>query len=221
MDFLEAAELSRKATKLPAYSKEGRAYSHLVCSYLLQVTGDAVGAELECREGLRIYPYDPVLQDHLGQPYFMRQQFRKALGYFLNAEKLESNHQRIHDWLRRTYEELEEFEHAVEEFRRVDRLYNQESAAKNEFYDALLRTAHEEGAKGYWRQRLHANLHNPDAAMDTAIIYAHLGDKPNCYVYLEKARKYPQQIEGLMMFPCFDHNDPEFQAIARKAKLMK
>jgi serine/threonine protein kinase/tetratricopeptide (TPR) repeat protein len=220
MDFLEAAELSRKATELPAHSKHGRAYSHLICSYLLQVTGDANGAERESRNALRIYRDDPVIQDHLGQPYFMRRQFRQALGFFLKSEEFQPNHENVHNWLRRTYEELEEFDHAVDEFRKVDRLYNQESASKADFYNALLRAAHDEGAKGYWRQRLHAALQQSDV-LDTAVIYAHLGDKRNSYTYLDKARKYRNQITGLMVFPCFDHNDPEFRAIARKAKLMK
>jgi hypothetical protein len=150
----------------------------------------------------------------------MRGQFQEALDYFVEGEKLQPNNPTAHNWLRRTYEELQDFNDAVEEFKVIDHLAKEESKERTALYDSMLRAARASGPSGYWHERLATPGLEVDHPLEMAVIWMHLTNKVQSYAYLEKACN-PGEKEGLMVYPCWDHRDPAFQAIARKAKLIK
>jgi serine/threonine protein kinase len=220
--FFDALEGARRATRLPAASMEASAYAHLEYGFFLTNVGDSAGASREYQKAYAIYPEDPIIQDHLGHPYFMRRQFRKAFDYYLASVNLQPDHLNGHHWLGQTYEELELFDKAIEEFKTLDRLNRVDAAARKNFYDDLLRAVHERGAKGYWGQRLTVALsRSPQHFYEIANMYAHLGEKQKAYEYLGNAHEHQEFMEDLMFEPWWDHNDPEFQVIARKVGLMR
>ena len=62
--------------------------------------------------------------------------------------------------------------------------------------------------------------HCENKLYDIATIYARLGNRPLAYEYLEKACERKAFTQGLMFDLCWDHNDEQFKAIARRIGIM-
>jgi hypothetical protein len=80
-----------------------------------------------------------------------------------------------------------------------------------------LRDAVDQGGEtGYWTKRLElARADPPGNLYYIATLYARLGDRPNAYARLREACARKAFDQGLMIDLCWDHNDPEFQKIAK------
>jgi tetratricopeptide (TPR) repeat protein len=220
--FREALADARLSTELKADSREGAAYAYLAYGFFLMQKGKAAEAEREYWKAERIFPSDPFIHDHLASTYLMRSNYVEALKHYEKSVELAPGH--MNGWysIGRTYEEMGEFEKAIQAFEEHDRLDKTDETKRNILYAELRQAAKQLGRDGYWQKRLEQALKKsaPDLYR-IATLFARVGEKDKAYEYLEKACEQHAFTEGPMFDVCWDHNDEAFKAMMRKIGLME
>jgi tetratricopeptide (TPR) repeat protein len=207
---------AKQATRMRAGSKEARgiAYDFYGC-YLVNL-GQIESASEQYQLAARIFPTEPVIEQHLGFPYFLKRDFAQALKHFRQATGKEPRYEGGHVWAGRVYEETGEFKKAIEEFEEADRLSGQDRGTA--YYDNLRAAVDHNGGKGYWNQRLEEASRGPHlSAYNAAVCLARLGKTDEAYKRLEEAEQKQQVGTGNLVFDlCWDWHDERFKEIARK-----
>ncbi len=217
--FSEALKTARKSVEARAYTRLAKSRAHLGYGFQLLQTGNpqAALAQYEIAEeiGAKLALSDPVLEHHLGHPHLAQRNFAEALKHYNRSVELEPRHSAPYYWKARTYDEMEEFEKAIEQYAEYERqasLGREETEIKQRADQ--LREAARAGREAYWRKRLEMALKD-GKVYDIATTYARLGDKKNAYEYLERACERQAFTQGLMFDLCWDHNDEHFKRIAK------
>jgi serine/threonine protein kinase len=220
--FREAVADARLASQMPAASKEGRACAHGTYGWMLLETGKPEAALVEYRLAVKADPADPLQQHHLANPYFALRKFDLALEHYQRSIELEPRQYFAH-WLKgKVYEDMGRFMEAIDKFETGDRMVDGENTEAKHYYDQLREAVRQGGGKRYWERRLELALaKSPPTYYNIATYYARLGDKPDAYRWLNIACEKKSFYFGLMHDLCWDHNDPEFQAIARRIGLLQ
>jgi serine/threonine protein kinase len=219
-DFRGALQESTRAVAAPAISLEGDAYKYLEHGFFLEETGDSTNALRFYQLAHRLLPHDPIIIDHVGQPFFMQRRFSEAGRYFKASVDEQQDHLNGHIWLAKSYEETDRWENAIDEWRLCDSLNGIKADNRETFFSQWRLAARQRGAQGYWQARLDAALADtPRPAYDIATFYAHLGNKEKSYAFLEEACQ-ARDIGNLMVEVCWDHTDPQFLRIVRKYHLI-
>jgi tetratricopeptide (TPR) repeat protein len=220
--FREAVADGRIAAQMPAASKEGRAYGHCYYGWLLIETGKPEAALAEYRLAEEADPASPLIQFHLGHPYYSQGKFDLALEHYQKSIDLEPRHYVGHTFKGMVYEDMGRFPEAIEEFETRDRMVNGDNTEAKHYYDQLREAVRQGGGKRYWERRLELALSRPQLEYyHIATYYARLGDKRNAYLWLNKACEKKTFHMGVMHDLCWDRNDPEFQKIARGMGLLE
>jgi serine/threonine protein kinase len=220
--FREAVADARLASQMPAASKEGRACAHGTYGWLLVETGKPEAALAEYRLAVKADPADATQQHHLANAYFALRKFDLALEQYQRSIDLEPRHYIAYRKKGEVYEDMGRFIEAIQEFETGDRMVDGENAEAKNYYDQLREAVRQGGGKRYWERRLELALsHSPPEYYDIATYYARLGKKDKAYEWLRRACEKKSFYGGLMHDLCWDHNDPEFQAIARGIGLLQ
>src|SRR5439155_15089693 len=111
---------------------------------------------------------------------------------------------------------------ATKEFEIAEQLAGSYDSERKAFYDGLRAAVELGGPKAYWTKRLEFALKEPEQDLyEIATLYARLGDKTNAYDFLNRACEKKSFDQGLMFDLCWDHNDPQLQALARRIGLLR
>lgn len=221
-DFQFGAALAdaKQGTKLRADSREGAAYARLAYGFFLMNMGHAAEAEHQFVLGQRLLPSDPVFHVKLAETLLMRRRFEEALAHCKDALKLAPGHLLGYYWRGRIYEEMGEFEKAIQDFADYERLAKVDEGEVKARYEAL-RRAVAQGREAYWQKRLEQVQKEPAPnSYDLATLYAHLGNTNQAYAYLELAFKEHAFDGGPMFDLCWNHNDPNFIKIVKHYGMM-
>ncbi|HRI14986.1 MAG TPA: serine/threonine-protein kinase [Verrucomicrobiota bacterium] len=221
--YQEALAEAKRATQLPAACRYAEAWAHGAYGFFLQNTGDAQGAFQEYTAALRIYPVEPTLRDHLGHTFLMRSNLVEALRLYEASLTAQPYHPNGLTWKARTYEEMGEFEKAVDTLEQLDLVENGGVAPRKNYHEGLREAFRQRGAKGYWRFKLDDTLaRRPERAYEIASLYARLKEWPTAYEYLEKAvGQHDSWLQNLLFDLCWDRTDPDFIRLAKKIGLMQ
>ncbi len=87
--FREALAEGHLATQLRARCKSGRTWAHGAYGFYLQGTGNPSAAFEQYKLAEKFSPSDPIIQDHLGQAYFEKRDFKQARKYYQKSLDME------------------------------------------------------------------------------------------------------------------------------------
>jgi tetratricopeptide (TPR) repeat protein len=130
--------------------------------------------------------------------------------------ELEPNEHKTYWALAMVYEQLGQYEEAVQALQKAMTLLG----VSPEKVAALDRAYEESGPTGYWTWRLESKYDRHPSAI--AAIYGRLGDKDQAFVWLEKAYEdHGALMHQLKVHPRWDplRDDPRFQDLLRRMKL--
>ena len=220
--FPEALADARSATKMRAASREGRGLAHLAYGFLLLQTAHPDAAQEQYQMAEKLLPSNATIHHHLGHPYFVKHDFKHALEHYQKSLELEPRQDIGHQWKARVFVETGDFMGAIHEWEQSEQAVGAFNAERKIFYDRLRDAVRRDGSKGYWTESLDlAKGKSPQNPYLIASYYARLGQWTNAYAYLNRACEQHSFTEGLMFDLCWDHNDPQFQAIARRIGLLQ
>jgi tetratricopeptide (TPR) repeat protein len=223
--FQDALSEARLATQVPATSKQTASIAHVNYGFMLLQTGNPSQALKEYLAAEQIDPSNPGAHrhsHHLGHPYFVWRRFDEALKCYQETIDLEPRGAPAHLFKGLVYEAKGDLDSAINEFEQYDLLGGEDEAATRLYYNRLRDAVRNGGARSYWEKRLELALKaTPQDLYRIATIYASLDDKDAAYAWLRKACEKKAFDEGLMFDLCWDHNDPEFQKIARGIGLLQ
>jgi tetratricopeptide (TPR) repeat protein len=219
--YQEALQEAASAARAPALCQEGRAWSFGAYGFFLQNTGSPTEAEAQYQRGFAEWN-DPTLKDHIGHPYFMRGRLSEAMRLYQASVAMEPNHPNGLNWIARTYEEMKQFDNAIDAWQHHDEATDSHPVPMT-FYGDLRAAVRADPVNGYWRKRLEYELqHHPDWHYWIATHYAHLNDMKRAYEQLELADAHNDSaLENLLFDLCWDRNDPWFKAFAKKIGLSR
>jgi serine/threonine protein kinase len=220
--FRDAQNEARLSTQLPAASKEGVPQAHLTYGFQLLQTGNPSDALREYQAAEQADPSRPGAHFCIGLPYFVWRRFDEALKYFQDAIDLEPRLFPAYLMRGQVFEAKGDFISAINEFEQHALIGGENEAATRLYYNTLREAVRKGGAKGYWEKSLELALKTtPQDVYRIATLYASLGDKNTAYAWLRKACEKKAFDQDLMVDLCWDHNDPEFQKIARGIGLLQ
>jgi serine/threonine protein kinase len=220
--FRDALNEARLSTQLPAASKEGASMAHLAYGFMLLQTGNPAEALREYQVAEQVDPSRPGAHFVLGNPYFVWRRFDEALKYYQDAINLEPRLFTAYLMKGRVFEAKGDFDSAINEFEQSALLGGENEAATRLYYNTLREAVQKGGAKGYWEKCLELALKTtPPAPYRIATLYASLDNKETAYAWLRKACEKKAFDQDLLVDLCWDHNDPEFQKIARGIGLLQ
>ncbi|MBI3848750.1 MAG: protein kinase [Verrucomicrobia bacterium] len=220
--FPEALAEARLATQKRAASKEGETSAHNYYGYFLVQSGRPGEALEQYKIAKRLSPSNPIIDHHLGHPYFATRRFEEALKHYRESLEMEGRQETAHYWIGRVYLEQTSFMAAIDEFEEGEKAVGRTSSKREFFFETLREASRQDPVNGYWSKRLELALQEskPDL-YEIATLYARLGDKPKAYRYLREACEKKAFDQGLMFDLCWDHEDKEFKAIARGIRLLQ
>jgi tetratricopeptide (TPR) repeat protein len=179
---------------------------------------------VEYKAAKRLDPNNEVVVAHIGHPYFVRRDFDNALKHYQESLTWRPQQETAHYFIGRVYREQGKFLESIDEFESGHLFEARTDADKRQVkadHDGLRAAFKQGGPEGYWKKRLDLEKGSPHPNSYTiATIYANLKDKPNAYRWLNKACEEQAFRQGLWFDLCWDHNDPEFQAIAKRIGLV-
>jgi serine/threonine protein kinase len=224
--FAEALNAAERTTKLRAYSGAysdfARARAHLAYGFMLLQSGFPDLALEQYRLAEKVTYDDATIQHHLGHPYFVKRDFTNALAHYDKSIRLEPNHANGHLWRGRTLEEMGRVNEALDAYETGERCDGRLTADRKAWYEKLRRAAAQGGLKAVRELTLNAALEAKQPNLyDIATLYAQLGQKAKAYQYLREACQKRAFHQGLLFDLCWDHDDPEFLAIARGIGLLR
>jgi tetratricopeptide (TPR) repeat protein len=219
--FSEALAEAHSATSMREISNNGQGFAHQIYGFLLIESGKPDEALKEYEKAENMNGGDPLVQHHLGHPYFVKRNFDEALKHYQASIDLQPGWFTGHYWIGRVFEEKGDYLAAISEFETRDNLAGENKDRTTRFYDDLRDAVRQDPKSGYWKRRLdHALKDSPQDLYYIATLYARLADRENAYEYLKNACKHRAFYEGLLFDLCWDHSDQRFQAIVRGIGLL-
>jgi hypothetical protein len=221
--FQDALALARKTTESRAACEYSRAYSYLEYGFFLQCTGEPGAARAQYLIAERFNSHDPTIQDHLGQTYLMERNYAEAIRYFVNSTNQEPRHHFGHQLLGLTYEELQQFDRAIDEFETNAQMAGDLNAEHKLRYAQLREAIKEDPLHGYWRKRLDLAANDPTASKySLALFNARVGNWAKAYDYLRKSwEAHEAEASEMMCDLAWNRDDQAFREVAQKVGLIR
>jgi TolB-like protein/DNA-binding winged helix-turn-helix (wHTH) protein/Tfp pilus assembly protein PilF len=207
------------------------AYAHMFYSNsYLSPMGRHTEAIQEMQKAIAIDPFSAPVQAFLGRSYIWARQYDKALAQFKKCAEMFPGFAINHERLAQLYAFMGRFGEAIEEDTKARLLSGEDEVLVLKKETELRQSWTASSAHGYWKQVLEFTQmpENPPEAYNsffgTAILQAHLGDKPRALDALEKA--YEQRalaMTEIAIEPAFDpiRDEPRFQELLRRVGVEK
>jgi len=183
--------------------------------------GDFDRALAEMKKAQQVDPLSPLMNTLYGDVFLLSRRYDEAIEWLNKAVGLDKNFYLAHSKLRDGYLGKGMIESALQEDEitaRLAGLSHDESAART---TALRRGFAESGLKGYWRARLDLGLRRIQgdpgnkydaSAYSLASMYAHLGNEPEAFRWLDKA--FDERDADIFYF----NTAPEFDSMRSQAR---
>jgi serine/threonine protein kinase/tetratricopeptide (TPR) repeat protein len=209
-NFSEAEEESRKALALdPNY-----AYAHGLYCWIQASKGRSQEALAECRRAVELDPLSPMNNFALADEYFFARQYSHAIEQANKTLEIDPDNTEAIRILARTYGQLGNYQQAMEQWVRNERLQDHETRGEE-----LMRVFEKSGYTGY----LAEDARNSEAEGDyyhAATDHSLLGEKDLAFADLEKS--FAQRtIVDVNLDPRFDRlrSDPRFADLLHRIGL--
>jgi len=220
--FQNALKEAHDAVQKHEISQGGLHFAHAIYAFYLIQSGQPVEALKEYQRAEDKDGADPFVQNQLGHPYFVLGKLDEAMKHYEEALRFQSTFFQAHRFKGFVFEQKKSFPAAIDEFEAAALGQGRSAQSTTNFYNTLRKAVRQGGERGYWEKRLELALDDPSKdRYYIATLYARLEDKPKAYFWLRQACEHKSFSEGLLFDLCWDHNDPEFQAIARGIGLMR
>jgi TolB-like protein/protein involved in temperature-dependent protein secretion len=205
------AEYKRAIELNPSYST-----GHHYYATFLNAMGRHSEALEEMKRAQELDPLSPAISSFVGRAYYYAGQTEDAIKQDQNVLESEPSFEMARSFLIRSLEQAGRIDEAIAQFKIESAQLGrgpEQAAARSHAYRAA-------GAAGYWKEVLRQtqNGGGPGAGadLDTAAIYARLGDKDSAFALLDRA--YDQRNMWLMNMkvdPRFDNlrSDARFQRL--------
>lgn len=201
----------------------------IYCFYLCML-GRTKEAHYQIERSLEVDPTARTTTMVASWPFIAERKFDEAITQISRVIELDQNFPSAHEWLAQCYEYKEDYPAAIREWKARDLLNGIETNHVNAVYAKLQHAYEASGGQGYLRTCI--ELVEEEKAfpseqqlfdyLDLAGCYARLGEKEKALDLLEE---YLDQIHHweLNFEPNYDslHNEPRFQALLKRAGLVK
>ena len=195
---------------------------HYYATFLMGMGRPAEALE-EMKRAQQLDPLSPVIATFIGRAYYYAANNEEAIRQYRKVLDSDPSFPVARTFLINSLEVAGRFEDAANELR-IEAAQLGGSADKAE---ARSRGYREAGAEGYWKETLRQKQAGggpePGSDLDTASIYARLGDKNEAFLLLNRA--YGQRnmwLMNLRVDPRFDNlrSDPRFQSLLQRVGLV-
>jgi TolB-like protein/DNA-binding winged helix-turn-helix (wHTH) protein/cytochrome c-type biogenesis protein CcmH/NrfG len=170
------------------------------------------------KKAQQVDPLSPVVNSLALTPMLAGRQYDSAIEGGLKVLQMDRSNGLARWLLTTAYERKGDFAKAIDLQEDTAVLYGQSKEAAAQRFAPARRAYQSLGSKGYWRANLEQRRvgwkKNPGDAYELAALYACVGDKPNAFLWLEKA--YQARSQNLTYWlrtdPAFDsfHSDPRY-----------
>jgi Predicted integral membrane protein len=205
------SEYKRAIERNPNYSTG----HHYYATFLMGM-GRGAEALQEMKLAQELDPLSPIIATFIGRAYYYAEQNEEAIQQYRKVLDSDPSFPVARSYLINSLEVAGQFEDAVAELK-IEAAQLGRNSIQVEARERAFRAA---GPTGYWRETLRQRQAEgelgPGLDLDTASIYARLGDKDEAFSLLDRA--YAQRnmwLMNLKVDPRFDslHSDPRFQAL--------
>jgi tetratricopeptide (TPR) repeat protein len=164
---------------------------------------------------------DVIIQNHLGEIYYVERKFALAIKHFKKALEVEERMTLPHQFLAWAYEANQQYDQALDEREKYDSLIGNDPAKTKPAYQKLREVLHgPQGPRGMWETRLAAAEQNPAASRYyIAYFHARLGHTNEAIEFLKQAYEaHDGGMVNLLRHDCWDafRDDPAFQKWVKK-----
>ena len=207
-EYLRAIELN------PSYSA-----AHFSYAWYLISQGLFEKALAEAKRGQELDPLSVPAKMTVGDVYYYARRYDQAIAQYQQLVEMEPNYPDGYGFLAQTYEQMRKYEDAVKARQKEMTL----TGSSPEEVAALARVYGQQGPNGYWMWRLQKlrGRSAPYTPYTAAEIHAHLGNKDEAMVLLERAYQDQDfQMVFLKVQAEWDslRDDPRFQKLLRLMK---
>ena len=209
-NFPEAAEEIQKALTLDPNS----AYAHEVFCWIQTSRGRTQQGLAECRRAVELDPLSSLNNFALADEYFLAREYNHAIEQANKTLEIDPSNPQSLTVLGHTYEQLGNYEMAMEQWLKIERLRGHEARANE-----LMGIFKKQGYTGYLR-KIAKDGHAEGDYYRSASSYAMLGEKDAAFDALEKA--FAQRVVvDMNIDPSFDklRSDPRFADLLRRIGL--
>jgi TolB-like protein len=209
-NFPEAAEEIQKALTLDPNS----AYAHEVFCWIQTSRGRTQQGLAECRRAVELDPLSSLNNFALADEYFLAREYNHAIEQANKTLEIDPSNPQSLTVLGHTYEQLGNYEMAMEPWLKIERLRGHEARANE-----LMGIFKKQGYTGYLR-KIAKDGHAEGDYYRSASSYAMLGEKDAAFDALEKA--FAQRVVvDMNIDPSFDklRSDPRFADLLRRIGL--
>jgi serine/threonine protein kinase/Tfp pilus assembly protein PilF len=206
-NFEEAEEEVQKALALDPNS----AYAHSVHGWIEASRGRRQEGLAECRKAVELAPMSPMNNFSLAAEYLFAREYIRAIEQANKTLEIDPNDSVAIGVLAHSYEQLKNYNRAMEHWVRLARLRGDETGAK-----ALTRTFEKRGYTGFLRKLADDGEHRGDY-YQAAGSHAMLDEKDAAFADLEKEFAH-RGVVDVNLDPRFDNlrSDPRFVSLLRR-----
>jgi TolB-like protein/DNA-binding winged helix-turn-helix (wHTH) protein/Tfp pilus assembly protein PilF len=208
------AEYKRAIELNPSYST-----GHHYYATFLNAMGRHAEALEEMKRAQELDPLSPAISSFVGRAYYYAGRTDDAIRQDQNVLESEPSFEMARSFLIRSLEQVGRFEDAIAQLK----IEEAQQGRGSEQAAARLRAYRATGAAGYWREVLREPQNGTAGAdLDTAAIYARLGDKDPAFALLNRAYdQHNMWLMNLKVDPRFDNlrSDARFQSLLDRVGL--
>jgi len=195
---------------------------HYYATFLMGVGRHAEAME-QMRRAQELDPLSPIIATFVGRAYFYAGQNDQAIGQYRKVLESDPSFPVARSFLIISLEQAGRFEEAATE----SKIEAAQMGRSTDQAEARERAYRSGGPEGYWKERIRQIRGEGDSApgsdLDTAAIYARLGDKDEAFSLLDRAfAQHNMWLMNLRADPRFDglRSDPRYQDLLGRTGLI-
>jgi serine/threonine protein kinase len=202
-------------------------FAHTSYGFALTRWGDSSNGLYQLSIAAELEPAKGQIQQVLGDPYYLRRDYTKALEYYLKASRFRPNSSWGQDRVGRAWQAMGQYLKAIDEFEKSALIDGADKAKTTKSFDQLRDAFRKNGEKGYWEERLRRTETKPKSEFYwKAVIHVHLGHTNEVFRWLNNSFETREgdglhhELNNLLLDEYWDnlHGDPRFMELVRNMR---